>query len=89
MWHQAAGHTSPPMHGELNREKSGAARKPSNPTKQALWRFPHEGSGPMRMKVSDGKAREVCVAHKGDDKPCHFTPLFAQRYDIGLMNEGG
>lgn len=98
MWHQAAGHTSPPMRGRL----LGPAYVRGELEPGEVWRsaqtfksgetstlaISHEGAGPVHMKVSDGKAREVCVAHKGDGKPCRFTPLFTQRYDIELMNEG-
>lgn len=48
----------------------------------------HRGSGPVRMTVSDAKARSVCVPASAQEPACRFTPMFTQRYDIELKNEG-
>ncbi len=52
----------------------------------------HRGAGPVRMRVSDQSEHLVCAANEaanGAAKPaCRFTPLYTQRYDIELSNEG-
>jgi len=48
----------------------------------------HKGSGPVRMNVRDSKAREICKPRLMQEPPCRFTPMFTQRYDIELRNEG-
>lgn len=48
----------------------------------------HKGAGPVRMKVSDQRERLVCAPGNGAKPACRFTPLYTQRYDIELINEG-
>lgn len=48
----------------------------------------HKGAGPVRMKVSDQSERLVCAPDNGAKPACRFTPLYTQRYDIELINEG-
>jgi len=48
----------------------------------------HKGLGPVRMTVSDAKARKVCAERRMKSPACRFTPMFTQRYEIELTNEG-
>jgi len=49
----------------------------------------HRGDGPVRMAVSDGRARPICSPDTGAAAACRFTPRYTQRYNIELRNEGG
>ncbi|EAQ27661.1 hypothetical protein NAP1_08712 [Erythrobacter sp. NAP1] len=48
----------------------------------------HEGSGPVRMKVRDQSARAICDPGRVNKPACRFTPMYTQRYEIELVNEG-
>lgn len=48
----------------------------------------HKGAGPVRMKVSDQRERLVCAPGAAREPACRFTPLYTQRYEIELVNEG-
>lgn len=48
----------------------------------------HEGSGPVRMKVRDQSARAICDPGRVSKPACRFTPMYTQRYEIELVNEG-
>jgi len=48
----------------------------------------HQGSGPVRIKVSDQSSRLVCNPQPSREPACRFTPMYTQRFDIELVNEG-
>lgn len=98
LWEQAAGGEATPFRGRL----LGPAYVRGELGPGEVWRsaqtfksgeastlaVSHKGEGPVLMKVSDGKSRMVCRPVGGKAPACHFTPLFTQRYDIELRNEG-
>jgi hypothetical protein len=97
-WQQAAGGTATPFRGRL----LGPAYVRGELGPGEVWRssqtfisgetstlsVSHQGEGPVRMQVSDGKARPICQPRKGAAGACRFTPLYTQRYNIELRNEG-
>lgn len=98
MWSKAVGEGAPPFRGRL----LGPAYVRGELAPGEIWKsaqtfksgeastlsVSHNGIGPVRMKVSDRKARTVCGISKADRPACQFTPRFTQRYDIELVNEG-
>ena len=48
----------------------------------------HQGLGPVRITVSDAASRMVCGPAQASAPVCRFTPLYTQRYNIELINEG-
>lgn len=98
MWQSASGVEPPPFRGRL----LGPAYVRGELAPGEVWRsaqtfksgeastlsVSHKGSGPVRMTVSDRKARAVCTPRRMKEPACRFTPLFTQRYDIELTNEG-
>ncbi|MFU7528526.1 hypothetical protein [Qipengyuania sp. ASV99] len=48
----------------------------------------HQGSGPVRIKVSDQSSRLVCNPQISREPACRFTPMYTQRFEIELVNEG-
>lgn len=48
----------------------------------------HRGAGPVRIKVRDQSERPVCRPDASREPACRFTPLYTQRYEIELVNEG-
>lgn len=48
----------------------------------------HKGAGPVRMTVSDQSERLVCAPERAREPACRFTPLYTQRYEIELVNQG-
>lgn len=98
MWRKAAGTDTPPyrgrllgpayVRGELAPGQSWRSAQTFKSGEVSTLAVSHKGLGPVRMKVRDAKAREVCAPRKMNEPPCRFTPLFTQRYDIELTNEG-
>ena len=98
MWQNASGAPSTPYRGRL----LGPAYVRGELAPGEIWRsaqtfksgeastlsVSHKGSGPIRMMVSDAKARAVCNPSTVTKPPCQFTPMFTQRYNIELTNEG-
>lgn len=98
MWQTASGVQPPPYRGRL----LGPAYVRGELAPGQVWRsaqtfksgeastlsVSHKGLGPVRMKVSDAKAREVCTQRPTTSPACRFTPMFTQRYEIELTNEG-
>ncbi|MEM7702656.1 MAG: hypothetical protein AAF251_12015 [Pseudomonadota bacterium] len=98
MWQAASGAKLPPFRGRL----LGPAYVRGELAPGEVWRsaqtfksgeastlsVAHKGLGPVRMKVSDAKAREVCTQRPLKSLACRFTPMFTQRYEIELTNEG-
>lgn len=97
-WSQAAGMHSTPFRGRLlgpayvrgelapgERWKSAQTFKSGEPSTLAVS---HRGAGPVRIKVSDQRARTVCRPESMRSPECRFTPMYTQRYDIELVNEG-
>lgn len=98
LWRSAAGTSAPPFRGRL----LGPAYVRGELAPGETWRsaqtfksgeastlsVSHKGRGPVRMTVSDAKARAVCTPGPPTTPPCRFTPIFTQRYDIELTNEG-
>jgi len=98
MWQSASGVEPEPFRGRL----LGPAYVRGELAPGEVWRsaqtfksgeastlsVSHKGSGPVRMTVSDGKARAVCTPRRMKEPACQFTPMFTQRYDIELTNEG-
>ena len=98
MWQAASGLQPPPFRGRL----LGPAYVRGMLAPGEVWRsaqtfksgeastlsVSHKGLGPVRMKVRDAKAREVCSRRPTKSPACQFTPMFTQRYEIELTNEG-
>lgn len=98
MWQSAAGSTTPPFRGRL----LGPAYVRGQLAPGETWRsaqtfksgeastlsVSHKGRGPIRMNVRDAKERAVCKPGGMKAPPCQFTPMFTQRYNIELTNEG-
>ncbi|MEL7318454.1 MAG: hypothetical protein AAFN04_07415 [Pseudomonadota bacterium] len=98
MWQGASGAQLPPFRGRL----LGPAYVRGELAPGEVWRsaqtfksgeastlsVSHKGLGPVRMTVSDAKARKVCAERRMKSPACRFTPMFTQRYEIELTNEG-
>ncbi|MEM7689878.1 MAG: hypothetical protein AAF291_12725 [Pseudomonadota bacterium] len=98
VWQSAAGSSAPPFRGRL----LGPAYVRGELAPGETWRsaqtfksgeastlsVSHKGAGPVHMTVSDAKARAVCNPGPATTPPCRFTPMFTQRYNIELTNEG-
>lgn len=98
MWSQAAGLAPTPFRGRLlgpayvrgelapgEKWKSAQTFKSGEPSTLAVS---HRGAGPVRIKVSDQRDRAVCRPDAMRSPECRFTPMYTQRYDIELVNEG-
>jgi hypothetical protein len=97
-WSRAAGGDMQPFRGRLlgpafvrGELAPGEAWKSAQTFKSGIastLSVAHRGAGPVRMTVSDGRARKVCAIAPRGEPACRFTPRFTQRYDIELINEG-
>lgn len=97
-WSQAVGMDPTPFRGRLlgpayvrgelapgETWKSAQTFKSGEPSTLAVS---HRGAGPVRITVSDQRARTVCRPGSKPSPECRFTPMYTQRYDIELFNEG-
>ena len=98
MWSQKVGSDATPFRGRLlgpgyvrgelepgESWRSAQTFKSGIPSTLAVS---HKGAGPVRMKVSDQTQRLVCRPGSAREPACRFTPLYTQRYQIELVNEG-
>jgi hypothetical protein len=97
-WSRAAGIEATPFRGRL----LGPAYVRGELAPGEVWRsaqtfksgvpstlaVSHRGAGPVRIKVSDQSSRPVCSPASSREPQCRFTPLYTQRYEIELVNEG-
>lgn len=97
-WAMSAGMDTTPFRGRL----LGPAYKRGELAPGESWRsaqtfvsgkpstlaVSHNGAGPVRVSVSDQTSRFICRPDVARKVACRFTPLYTQRYDIELINEG-
>lgn len=98
LWARAAGVDETPFRGRLlgpaykRGELAPGERWSSAQTfvsgKPSTLAVSHNGAGPIRVSVSDQSSRLVCRPDTARRVACRFTPLYTQRYDIELVNEG-